>query len=588
MRIPESTIEDINRNLSIVDVVSDYVSLERRGSRYMGLCPFHSEKTPSFSVTPDKNLYYCFGCHKGGTMFNFIMEIENISFVEAVEKLALKSGIELNLENFSQEEKSKRQALSELYNKLSGSFHYFLKEHEMGSPARSYLESRGVDIEMIELFNLGFAPQQRTWLYDFLKAKNYSEEFLAETGLFSKKYPRMSLFSGRLLFPISTAGGQVIAFGGRSIDGRDPKYINSPETDIFQKRKNLFGLSQASKGIQKDDRAVVVEGYFDVLAMFQAGYNCSVAPLGTALTEEQTHLLHRYTDTAVLVFDDDPAGEKAAWRGLELLEKEGMEAFVSVPKGGKDPADILLNEGSNSLKNMLNLKTSGFEFLVGKAVERLGSQDASSKRRILELLAPYLNNVGSEVKREEYTKYLAETLHVGTEAVQLDLRAILQGKKTRKEGQEAKQKEKMEIGSDLFLMLAVAINCEYFQKIRQSIEMEDLQSRTSREIFIALEEAFREDRLNLEHIVSKIEDESLQQLIYEKSVSGEFEVNAEYIIQGGINSIRKRTLKQKRDSIVYKLKSLDREGAHRDARNELLTEKMFLDAELERIKEEVQ
>ncbi|MDY7030122.1 MAG: CHC2 zinc finger domain-containing protein, partial [Spirochaetota bacterium] len=234
MKIPDGTIEEINRNVNIVDVVADYVTLEKKGGRYMGLCPFHTEKTPSFSVTPDKNLFYCFGCHKGGNMFTFVMEMEHIPFQEAALKLARRAGIELNLDSSSREEQSQRQALSDLYNKLSGSFHYFLTGHAMGGEALKYLKARGVDEEIIEQFNLGFVPQKRSWLYDFLKGKNYSDEFLSQTGLFSRKYPESSLFNGRLVFPIYTAGGQVIAFGGRSIDGREPKYINSPETDLFK------------------------------------------------------------------------------------------------------------------------------------------------------------------------------------------------------------------------------------------------------------------------------------------------------------------------------------------------------------------
>jgi len=588
MKIPDGTIEEINRNVNIADVVADYVTLERKGNRYMGLCPFHTEKTPSFSVTPDKNLFYCFGCHKGGNMFTFVMEMEHIPFQEAAEKLAQRAGIELNLDSYTREEQSQRQALSDLYNKLSGSFHYFLTEHSMGGEALGYLKSRGVREEIISQFNLGFVPQKRTWLYEFLKGKNYSDGFLSQSGLFSRKYPESSLFNGRLVFPIYNAGGQVIAFGGRSIDGRDPKYINSPETDLFKKRQALFGLYQAVKGVQEQKTTVIVEGYFDVLAMFQAGLPYAVAPLGTALTEEQTRMLHRYANKAILVFDDDAAGVRAVWRGLELMEKTGLETEVAVPKGGKDPADILLNEGSNSLQNMLKSKTNGFSFLVGKAIELHGSKDAHAKTMVLESLAPYLKNIESEVKREEYVKHLADILHAGTEAVQSDLQAILQGKRTRKEGQEAITDNKMEIGSDLFLMLAVVVNCEYFPRMRQSVDLNELQSKSARELYIALEEAFRDDMLDIDHVIPRIEDQKLQELIFEKAATGEFELNAESIIRDGINTIRIRSLKQKRDEIIYKMKSMDRNGAHRDVQKELLSEKMFLDEELKRIKEEAQ
>jgi len=588
MRIPERTIEEINQRINIVDLVQDFVTLEKRGSRYWGLCPFHSEKTPSMSVDPDKNLFYCFGCHKGGTMFTFLMEVEHIPFVEAAEKLAERAGIEVPAGDRDPEVERGKRALNDLYSRITSSFHYFLTQHQTGEKAREYLSERGFGAEAIENFQLGFAPEDRRWLYGFLRQKNYSYDFLASSGLFSKKYPQVSIFSNRLVFPIRSPGGDVVAFGGRSIDGREPKYINSPETELYQKRRILFGLNRAVKGIQKYRRVVVVEGYFDVLAFFEAGLPIAVAPLGTALTEEQGRVMRRYADRVTLVFDDDRAGLQAARRGIEIMEKVGMQCDVAVPHGGKDPADILLNEGSNSLHNMLKSPINGFQFLVQKAGEQHGTSGAENKSQVVKDLAPYIQSIDSEVKREDIIKYLADFLQVEPKAVLHDINAIKQGKQPRSEGQQAVKEEKKRIGTDLFLMLAVVVNCSYFGDVRRVIGIDDLQDEDARELYIALEEAYRSDELDIDHVIPRIESERVQHLVFEKSATGEYEENVDAIVKDGIRNIKVRSLRTKRQTLLEKIKKVEKKGSDFGALKELLSEKMFLDEELIRIKGDAQ
>ena len=588
MRIPEGTIEEINQKINIVEVVQDFVTLEKRGNRYWGLCPFHTEKTPSMSVDPDKNLFYCFGCHKGGTMFTFLMEVEHIPFVEAAEKLAQRAGIQIHNEQRDHEAERGKRALSDLYSRITSTFHYLLTEHEMGHKAKAYLTERGFGEASIEKFQLGYAPEDRRWLYRFLRQKNYSEEFLASSGLFSKKYKDISIFSGRVIFPIRSAGGDVVAFGGRNITGGEPKYINSPETELYQKRRVLFGLNRAVKGIRQNRRVLVVEGYFDVLAFFEAELPFAVAPLGTALTEEQARVLRRYADRATLVFDDDRAGIQAARRGIEVMEKVGMQCDVVVPHGGKDPADILLNEGSNSLHNMLKSPTNGFQFLMQKAAEQHGTGGAEQKSHVVTELAPYIQSIDSEVKREDIIKYLADFLQVGPRAVLHDINAIKQGKQPRTEGQQAVMKEKKRVGTDLFLMLAVVVNCSYFREVRRNIGLEDLEDGDARELYIALEEAYRSDELDIDHVIPRIESERVQHLVFEKSATGEFEENADAIIEDGIKNIKVRSLQAKRRTLLDQIKSVERSSSDYGALKELLSEKMFLDEELKRIKGDAQ
>ncbi|HET6487905.1 MAG TPA: DNA primase, partial [Spirochaetia bacterium] len=288
MRIPDSTLSEIRDRVDIAEVIGEHVSLQRRGSRFWGLCPFHQEKTPSFSVTPERGVFYCFGCHKGGTIFDFVMETEKVPWRDAVQMLARKAGIELPQDD-PDPDGLPREAFLELHRRVAGSFHWLLTEGQQAAAARQYLESRGVTGESIEAFQLGYAPPDRQWLHGFLVQKGYSPEFLARTGLFveGSREQAMALFGNRIMFPIANARGEVLAFGGRALGSGQPKYLNSPETAFFRKGEHLFGMDRAAQAIRTDGFFVLVEGYMDVIAMHQAGFSAAVAPLGTSLTDRQ-------------------------------------------------------------------------------------------------------------------------------------------------------------------------------------------------------------------------------------------------------------------------------------------------------------
>ncbi|MFP4266857.1 MAG: DNA primase [Spirochaetaceae bacterium] len=582
-RIPEKTLQEISDKINIADVVSDYVTLENKGSRYWGLCPFHSEKTPSFSVAPEKNLFYCFGCHKGGSVFTFLMEVEHISFVEAVQLLAQRAGV--SLESAEQSETgTEEQALSELYERTHKMFRYFLVARKEGEKARSYIKERGVSEETEELFGLGYSPEDRRWLYGFLRKKNYSPSFLAKSGLFSRRYPEISLFSGRLVFPIRRTNGKVVAFGGRSLDGGEPKYINSPDTELYRKKTTLFGLYEGAKEIRRSREVLVVEGYFDVIAFFDAGIPRAVAPLGTSLTEEQGRVLKRYSDRAVLIFDDDRAGREAAVRAIEVCEKAGLDCSVVIPEGGKDPADILANEGSESLQYMLKYTINSFEYLIDSAVKRLGKNSPEEKSRVVSAVSGYLKSVRSEVRRQEYIRRLAEVLDITTDAVQSDYDVHSYNETTHYKGQEAVDKKDREIGTDLFLMLAAAAHSRYFPVVRRDLEVRHLKDERARELYIAMEEAFRNDEGDVESIVGRIENEGLRSLVYSKAVSEEFSINAEQIIKDGVRKIKIRSLEERRKEVRQKMSRIDKEGSETEKRRDLLSEKMYIDEELKRLK----
>ena len=323
MRIPEEKLQEITEDIDVIAVVGQYVTLQKQGRKYIGLCPFHNEKTPSFNVDPEKKFYYCFGCQKGGTIFNFLMEIEKLSFPEAAKRLAQKSGVTLDLKGGEEVFNDKWLSLRELYSRVSGSFHYLLGEKPEAAEGRAYLEERLVSPAMIDRFELGWAPKERYWLFNFLRKKNYSPEFLKESRLFSEKNPKASFFWNRIIIPIRSSSGQVIGFGGRTMGGEGPKYINSPESRFFKKRKNLYGLDQAISGIRKTGEFILTEGFFDVIAFFQAGIERAVAPLGTAFTEEQAKVIRRYAAKGVIVFDGDEAGIRATSKAIQLCEEGG-------------------------------------------------------------------------------------------------------------------------------------------------------------------------------------------------------------------------------------------------------------------------
>jgi DNA primase len=580
MKVPKQVIEEIERKADIVDIVGSYVSLTRRGSRYWGLSPFTNERTPSFSVSPDKGLYYCFSSQKGGSVFTFIMEMEGLTFPEAAEFLAERLGIEYTTDSAaSSQEQKKVHALKELYKRVSGSFRYIITEKESAAEAREYLAGRGISPATQELFQVGYAPAKPQWLYDFLRKKDYSEAFLAESGLFSWNYPGRALFVHRVVFPIRTYRGDTVGFGGRRLAERGPKYINSPDTPIFKKSQTLYGLYETVDRIKSDKSAYLCEGYLDVLAIHQSGVGGAVAPLGTAFTEEQGRLLRRYAEKVILVFDADEAGLKATRRAAEVLERAGLEAYVAPMPSGSDPADILVREGSRELENVLHYTLRIFDFLVERAVEQVHESSPEGKEFVLRLLFPYIKVVESAVKREAFLQVLAERLGVDADAVASDFEA--EDGPLQSTGQAEASPGSRPQTSDLFLMLAVAVHRDSFAFVRKLLTPDDLRDQRARELFISLEESYRAGERSLELLQARIESQEIRDLLIEKSVSGEFSFNSEKAIADAVYRVKERSLREQQKAIDAKLQKA---RANDDAMDDLLQEKMYLDGELKKLR----
>ena len=410
VRIPREKIEEVQRYTDIVVIVSQHVPLNRRGKNYIGLCPFHNEKTPSFTVSQEKQFYKCFGCGEGGSVFNFLMKKEGLSFSEAVRSLARKAGVDIPQRRDASYEK--RDYLYQANNLAAGFFQACLSSEE-GRQAREYLDKRGIDRGSIEKFRIGYAPDRWDGLLTAAQGKGISAETLLGAGLVIAREGKKGCydrFRNRLMFPISDLTGKVIAFGGRSLDGKEPKYLNSPETALFHKGGCLYGVDLARGDIFREKKVLVMEGYTDVIMAHQYGISWAVGLLGTALSEEHVRLLRPWTEVVVLVMDGDAPGLKSAERNVETLIREDVETRIAELPEGYDPCDLLLKEGRDSFLEKVGGAAEFFDFKVKRASQRLGLSTPSGKLAFARELIPLIAQIPDELKRQLTIKHLAEQI----------------------------------------------------------------------------------------------------------------------------------------------------------------------------------
>ncbi|MCL2706272.1 MAG: DNA primase, partial [Spirochaetaceae bacterium] len=584
MIISDEVKKEIIEKTDIEEIVSSYVNLKKNGRSLKGLCPFHTEKTPSFTVTPDKGMFYCYGCHKGGDIFSFVMEIEKLTFPEAIQFLAKKAGINLEKEEYepiSEESKFKKQ-LFDLFDKISATFSYIILNKPEAKKALEYMENRGISQSSIEKFRLGYIPADRKWLYDFLRKKSYSEDFLSKTGLFSSKYRNISIFSGRVIFPIFSKSGKIVAFGGRCLDNSLPKYINSPESPIFKKSSELYGLNFAQKEIRKNNFAYIVEGYMDVIAMFQAGIENCVAPLGTAFTENHADIIRKNCSSVTLVFDGDEAGFKATVRSSYICEKIGLDCNVVSLQKGEDPADIFKKQDKEALKNILKYRINSFGFLLNKYKTICNLSKEEGIKDYLDKLFAFVVISESEVRRSGRLKAIAETLDTDYRNVYDDYIKYL-----KKDDKKRYETTDLTLGSDkispeLYLMLAVISNYDYFYIVRDELSVDDILDKSARNIYIILEESYRNNSFSIESILEKIENSDLRSLIAKKHSSEEFSVNSKQLIDDSINVIKLKNLQAKRMQLERIIAKDDASDPYQ--LEKLIEEKLFYDKEIEKLK----
>lgn len=438
MAVPGSFIDELVMRSDIFSVISSYVELKKSGSGYVGLCPFHNEKTPSFRVDADKQLFHCFGCGAGGGVISFVMKIEHLEFLEAVEKLAQRAGMEMPEGTGDTAERQGRKRYIEMH-RDAARFYYSVLSTPDGAPALSYFSKRGLDVKTIKHFGLGFAPNEWDKLTKALRNKGYKDEELIEAGLSVKnKNGRLyDRFRNRVMFPIIDVRGDVIGFGGRVMDDSVPKYLNSPETRVFNKRLNLFALNIAKKDTSR--KIILAEGYMDVISLHQAGFTNAVASLGTALTPDQAKLIKRYADTVYIAYDSDGAGVTATERAISILRSADLKINIIKFKGAKDPDEFIKKYGAEEFKSIIESAKNDSEFLLNGEKEKFNTDTDEGKAEYLKKAALQIAKLESPVERDIYISRVSSEMNISTEALKNQVE-IERKKAFRKNRSEEKQK----------------------------------------------------------------------------------------------------------------------------------------------------
>ena len=476
MAFPASFIDELIARNPIEDVVGQYVSLKRSGSNLFGLCPFHGEKTASFSVNPDKGIYYCFGCHKGGGSINFMMEIEGLSYPDAVRRLAQRVGLEVPEDEKYQSRYKQQERLWALM-KEAGRFFNSQLYAPAGQECLAYVQKRGLSKTIVTQFGMGFAPNSWNALVDAMRKKGYTDQELIAADLVGEKNGRIyDRFRNRLMFPIIDVRGNVVGFGGRVLDDSKPKYLNSNETVIFNKRKNLFGLNFAKK--TKQPYMILVEGNIDVITLHQYGFDNAIASLGTSLTEEHAALLSRYTEQVVLTYDGDEAGQRAAKRAIPMLEKVGIKVRVLNMKDAKDPDEFLQKFGADKFKILLEDSSNRVEYQLSNIRSKYNLSEDDQKIQYVQEAAELISTLESSVQREVYGGRVADSAGISHDTMKLEINKAFK----RRMAIARKQQEKID--------LAPARN---LQPKARSIRYDNMKSAMAEEGIIAL--ALRENAL---------------------------------------------------------------------------------------------
>lgn len=585
MLYPEEVIQKVRESNDIVEVISDYVQLERRGQNYFGLCPFHSEKTPSFSVNVREQFYYCFGCHEGGNVITFIMKVENVSFAEALKILADRAHIVLPEAEMSEEEKrrqNRRSRMLEAARETAVFYYYQRVKTEEGKRAQEYLAKRQVTDQYAKKFGLGYAPISSDMLYRFLTAKGYSVNELTEAGLLSGKGNRVyDRFFNRVMFPIFDASGRTIAFGGRIMGQGEPKYLNSPDSELFNKRFHLYGLSLAKKSRRK--YLMMVEGYMDVLSLHQAGFDNAVASLGTALTEQQAKLMKRYTDQVVLCYDSDAAGTSAAKRAIPILEKAGLDVKVMQVPGAKDPDEFIKDSGGEAFEKVIAAAMTPMDFyLLTEQKENGSSADGLVKttRDMIQRLA----EVESDVERQLRVRDVAAKLRVDENSLMREVEDIRHSAglmETRSQRREREKQERNLFGeqndSRGMLLASLLKRPEIYKDLKGLLSVKDfagdeedtLYYRAAEYVFGCLENGQRPVLTDLVSRFETPEEQSKVSRFSEMTVPDEKE-NLEKFLTQNLQNLKKRQMEEAIDSddlkkqaqAVEMKKQLDRLEVH--------------------------
>lgn len=569
--ISQDTINNVRDSSDIISVIGEYTKLDRKtGNKWWGCCPFHSEKTPSFQVDADKKFYYCFGCHAAGDVIKFTMEMEHLSYPDAITTLAKKSGIPIkydnngNHNNQNQEKQKEIQSIIEqninLYEGVSTSFHYMLTQTEQGKFAYNYIKERGLTDETIEKFKIGYSPNDRFWLKKFLKGKNYSDNFLNESGLFSKNYKDICLFSDRLMFPIFNRNGKVVAFGGRILHPQGPKdskYLNSPELIHYKKRETLYAFNFAKNSIRTNKTVIFCEGYMDCIAYHQCGLDYAVAPLGTALTEEHLKLIRGFADTILLSFDSDNAGQAATLRAVYMARRLDFTVKIIKLSGGKDPAEIMLKYGTENLTMQVKNSILDSDYLLNRLGEKYPIDTPEGKTKAALEYFEYIDSLQSDIQKESCLDQLSQAFNLKPEAVKRDFLNRNQARERlniRKNNHQSEEKTKISLNAELRGIIAVLADLDKFKVVRQQIKADDFQNQSAKSLFIILEECFNQNAFSIPEILNRCEPELSGIITNELSNEVYQDDNVDAVIQDTVKLIKKNSIDKQRDALLKRIR----------------------------------
>lgn len=510
-------IEEVVSRSDIVDIISGYIKLKKNGSSYVGLCPFHNEKSPSFSVSPGRQLYHCFGCGVGGNVITFVMEYENFTFLEAVKFLADKAGMQLPETSYSEAEKKNRDLKAKLLeiNKIAATYYYHQLKSESGKLGLDYLKKRQLSDETINRFGLGYANQTGNDLYGYLKSKGYDDEILKETGLFTYERGIHDKFWNRVMFPIMDINNKVIGFGGRVMGDGKPKYLNSPETKLFDKSRNLYGLNAARAS--RKPNLIICEGYMDVISLHQAGFTQAVASLGTALTPGQAALMKRYTDNVLITYDSDEAGVKAALRAIPILKEAGLTTRVIHMNPYKDPDEFIKALGSEAFQERIDNAENSFMYEISIIEKKYDRTDPAGSTEFERETATKLVEFKEKLERENYIKAVCSRFGIELEGMR-ELVASIGNKEgiikrngySQSQDQRAPVKKKKESGvrqAEKILLTWLIDDAVIFEKVKEYIEPEDFIDPLLRDVAEKLYKQFENGCVSPASIISTYDTE---------------------------------------------------------------------------------
>lgn len=597
--ITQESIDEVSDKTDIVRVVGEYVPLVQKGGDWWGCCPFHNEKTPSFSVSSSKKFYYCFGCHASGTVFNFIMNMEKLSYPESVEFLAKRAGVRLSYTDGGSETQRTdpnaklKDEYKNLYTRVAGSFHYMLTQTEGGKFALDYICKRGITAETIEKFKLGYSPADRKWLRKFLESKNYTKDFLDNSGLFSKKYPEFAFFSDRLMFPIFDRKGDVVAMGGRFLRGdasKSPKYLNSGDLIQYRKGETLYAFNFARQAVREKKAVIFCEGYMDCIAYHQCGIEWAVAPLGTALTEEQVRMVKPFVETVYLSFDADGAGQNATKRAILMCRRMDITVKVIRLHGGKDPAEIMLNFGADYLTNDVNNAIIDNDYLLSKLQEVFPKDTPEGKTKASLAFFAYIDALQSDVQKQACLDQLCQVYGIEKEAVRKDYgnreQLSRRYKKMTEQQTEPSEKQPVKVDAELKAVItAVADNVSLFQNMRNEISADDLDNPDAKELFKIMEECLDGGNFSVSVILNRIGSDELKALVIE--ATNIYSNCAELSVSDSIKLLKFHAMEKRRARVLERISELSKSALSEDVAqlNEAIQLKMQLDNDIKNIKD---